>query len=191
MPVALLGRPYPGNPRGFASAVQQYAQGDIPVAMYPRRMLMDKYKTPPVQPRFGDTARGAAMAGWQPSYPWSPDQMVGGHTSGPAPMIPPGVPAVDAARFAHTRGLARMPQPSDNMSVNFRAGYQPLDRGVWPANETVTAQTVTRFIDTTQPIPARDDRTTQAMAAVSRTRQEYRRMLTEEQERPWFLVAPQ
>lgn len=199
VPVTLLGRPYPGNPQGFQRAIAEYAAGDIPAAMYPRRMLFGKYKEPsPIKPRFGGDAVGAAMAGGQPGYPWSPDQMIGGHVQRPQPYVPARVPVMADARFAHTRGLARLPQPSDNMAVNLRAGYRPLTRGAWPANDSVTAQTVARggrmvvqrFIDTTQAPAGVPDRTPEAMAAVERVRHEYRRMMTDEADRPWFLVAP-
>ena len=190
VPVALLGRPYPGDPRGFAAAVQQYAAGDIPVAMYPRRMLLDKYKTPPVKPVFSGNATGAAMAGWQPSYPWSPNQMIGGNAPAPTPFIPARVPAVSASQFTHSRGMARLPQPSDNMSVNLRQGYYPLTRGAWPANQTVSAPKLVRFIDTTAaPIGTRDQ-TPEALAAVARVRKEYRQLMEEQAQMPWFLVAP-
>lgn len=191
LPIGLLrSHQYPGDPRGTAVAMEQYLEAQLPAAYYPQRMAFSRWKTPPVQVAYGQSAAGAYAAGWVPRAPWTPNAMIGGHTSAPPTHYPQRVPVRGPVRGPNEMGLRRMPMPTDNMDPNLRRGYDPLARGVPPANETVSAPVLNQYAvaRTAHPAPpVPQNVTSQALVSVEAIRNHFSALLGEEASVPWFM----
>jgi len=175
LPIGLLrSHLYPPHRQEFIAAVQQYLDGRQPVALMPQRMAFDKYKTPPVQTGWGQSAISAVTA------------MAHGPAHVRAPP-PPAVPFAPATRVVAQRGLNRMPVPTDSLSVNMRQGYVPLARDAVPADTVTDARVVNQVsADARAPQHLRPG-TPHVLRMIEAQRRHFAAVMSNQTRGPWFL----
>jgi hypothetical protein len=162
------------DPSIIQHGIEQYFAGDVPVYYAPQRMQFSKWKSPPTPIGYGQNVISMLDAF---SHRLAVERAA----------QPRGIPFNGPVAAARRMGLDRLPQPTDNMDPNLRAGYIPLARGAVPLNRITDAAVIQTYVDAGNAERVGNDARTAAMRQVQERQAILADMTGGNVGEPWFI----